>query len=55
VVVSVDVSPERPRSAANSASSAALRYSPSWDGASISALSDQEADAQDALAHEAAD
>ena len=44
-----------PRSAANSASSASLRYSPSSDGASISALSDQEADAQDALAHEAAD
>jgi hypothetical protein len=44
-----------PRSAANSASSASLRYSPSSDGASTSALSDQEADAQDALAHEAAD
>ena len=44
-----------PRSAANSASSASLRYSPSSDGASTSALTDQETDAQDALAHEAAD
>jgi hypothetical protein len=44
-----------PRSAANSWSSASLRYSPSSDGVSPSALSDQEADAHDALAHEAAD
>jgi hypothetical protein len=44
-----------PRSAANCASSASLRYSPFSDGASTSALSDQEADAHEALAHEAAD
>ena len=50
--VGVEVSTS-PRSAANSASSASVRYSPSADGASTSALSDQEAEFHEASDHEA--
>lgn len=44
-----------PRSAANCSSSAGSSHSPVGDAGSISALSDQEAEAHEALAHEAAD